>query len=48
VSVLAEERLLRSIRATLGRAGAERVRVLVNHRPSATFLGHVLLEPTLE
>ena len=48
VTVLEETRLLRALRETLARAGAERVRLLVGHRPSESFLGHLSLEQTLE
>ncbi len=48
VSVQEEEALLKTLETTLRRNGAEAVRVLVNHRPSASFLGHVKLEQALE
>lgn len=48
VSVTEEERLLLALRTTLERNGAEAVRILVNHEPSASFLGHVVLEGSLE
>lgn len=48
LGVLGEEALLRALRETLRRNGAAAVRILVDHRPSATFLGHLELEQGLE
>lgn len=48
LDVLEEEALLKALRETLRRNGAAAVRILVDHRPSATFLGHLELEQGLE
>ena len=39
-----EKRLLESIKATLLRNGADEVQILINHRESPSFLGHIALE----
>lgn len=43
VSVEGERLLLASLEATLLRNGADAVKILVNHRESDTFLGHIML-----
>ena len=41
VTVDGEKRLLESIKTTLLRNGADEVQILINHRESPSFLGHV-------
>lgn len=44
VTVDQEKRLLESIKTTMLRNGADDVQILINHRETASFLGHVALK----
>jgi hypothetical protein len=48
VSVAQERNLLQSLRNTAQLGGMDSLRILENHQPSLTFLGHIALQPGLE